>query len=414
MAFSVRGNTEVPLPQFNLFELNPVKSSIESSNLVEYLPVTSLTDADNMSPLEFSVLSPADYLDMSYVKLYGKIKIVNADGTDIVIPPGKPVEAEYGLSNNLSGSLFKQADVMLQNKLISGGVPLLPYFSMFRRLMYTDADQLDSLKASALFVKDAPRAMNGVANNSNNYGMTSRMAYNWSHTFEFFDFIQCDMLLSCNRYLLNGVPLRIKLFPNDPKFVLSSTDPENKQFKIKFLEAKLLVRHIRPINGIILGHNEALKMSSAIYPFIHHSIRSYAIPPGLTQISIDQIATILPDSVVVGMVTSDAFNGDWGLNPYNFQNFGLREMFLCINGVSAPSYPLQCEFPSHFAEAGNPLSSSTRFVEAYTRLFEKSGANCPRTSKSNITPSEFINGYSLYNFELLSFCEGSDSKLYKE
>ena len=52
----------------------------------------------------------------------------------------------------------------------------------------------------------------------------------------------------------------------------------------------------------------------------------------------------IPKRLIKGFVENKACNGDGVLNPFNFQNFGINFLCLCIDGVQVLSKPLQPNF----------------------------------------------------------------------
>ena len=44
----------------------------------------------------------------------------------------------------------------------------------------------------------------------------------------------------------------------------------------------------------------------------------------------------VPTHLVVGFVKSQAYNGDFNLNPYHFQHFDVTDIGFFVNGESTP------------------------------------------------------------------------------
>ena len=45
----------------------------------------------------------------------------------------------------------------------------------------------------------------------------------------------------------------------------------------------------------------------------------------------------LPEQIIIGIVSQDSYNGSVSKNPFNFQNFDIREASLIVNGVNEPA-----------------------------------------------------------------------------
>ncbi|XP_071481139.1 uncharacterized protein F54H12.2-like [Diadema antillarum] len=98
----------------------------------------------------------------------------------------------------------------------------------------------------------------------------------------------------------------------------------------------------------------------------------------------------LPNRVVVGFVDTDAFNGTFGKNPFNFKHLRLNFISLTIDGETVPMRPLR---PSFAAGAGQS------YIHAYNSLFM--GTNRLFVDKGiNINREEYCEGYTLFAFDL--------------
>ena len=95
----------------------------------------------------------------------------------------------------------------------------------------------------------------------------------------------------------------------------------------------------------------------------------------------------IPNRLVLGMVSADAYAGDLTKNPFNFKHYNFDFMCLYANGQSVPAKALQ------------PRFSSNTYIEAYQTLFsgmnndgKDAGIVCTRNPK----------GYTLVVFDLSS------------
>jgi hypothetical protein len=52
----------------------------------------------------------------------------------------------------------------------------------------------------------------------------------------------------------------------------------------------------------------------------------------------------LPNRIMIGMVNTDAFNGTYTKNPFNFKNYDITTMGLTVSGENLPGKPLQLKF----------------------------------------------------------------------
>ena len=92
---------------------------------------------------------------------------------------------------------------------------------------------------------------------------------------------------------------------------------------------------------------------NALYPITRTRCREFTIPAGLSSASTPNIINgVLPRQIIIGMVRSDALNGEYTLNPFNFQHFYCS--FLCLrkNGAQIPSRAYQPNFEKNSSSGG--------------------------------------------------------------
>ena len=98
---------------------------------------------------------------------------------------------------------------------------------------------------------------------------------------------------------------------------------------------------------------------------------------------------ILPKTVVIGQVRTEAIEGDYTLNPLYFEHFDINKLCLRVNGRSVPSDPLQPDFTNV-----PPL-----VAREYQHMFLNTGKW--RVNESNcINMGQFHDGCTLFPFDL--------------
>ncbi len=94
-----------------LFTVPYTHTSIEKSTFVEIPPVSAITET---GPVEFYISASRDsYIDINDSYLYTRVRITNADGTNLAN------DADVGFINYLGCTLFSQVDIMLGDRLIT-------------------------------------------------------------------------------------------------------------------------------------------------------------------------------------------------------------------------------------------------------------------------------------------------------
>lgn len=82
-----------------------------------------------------------------------------------------------------------------------------------------------------------------------------------------------------DRFLINGVQVSIKLWPNRDAFCLMSSESGMK-YKIQIDDVILRCCYLKINPGVLLGHSEALQKHPALYPFKKSDIKCFGIPAG--------------------------------------------------------------------------------------------------------------------------------------
>ena len=134
------------------------------------------------------------------------------------------------------------------------------------------------------------------------------------------------------RLLINGVQFGIKLWPNKREFCLMSAE-DNANYKIDIVDAKLKLKHVKLSPGAIIGHQEAISSSDALYPFYRSDIKTFNIPSGQYSFSADDLYLgCVPSCLIVTLTSAAGYNGSFLKKPFNFANFGCCYISFLIDG----------------------------------------------------------------------------------
>ena len=78
-------------------------------------------------------------------------------------------------------------------------------------------------------------------------------------------------------------------------------------------------------------------MSNVIYPIKRKLIVVHSLPTGQASFNLDNIFMgNLPEQLIIGLVSHDAYNGSFTLNPLAFKNYGLNHLCVYLNGEQYP------------------------------------------------------------------------------
>ena len=380
MAFVHENSCECAKSELDLFTIPPTQTSIEMSTFCDYHPLTSLADD---TPIEFEIGGTGDdYIDLANTFLYLKVKLTRADGTDLhaddVVAP----------TNYFLHGLFSQVDIWLNGTQITTSMNTYPYRAILEALLSYGSDAKRSqLGASLFYVDDAGKFDSIVVDDTANTGFATRRATTArSRTVDLMGRLHADIFFQ-DRYMLNEVSVKIKLTRSKKEFCLIGAADAN--FAIRIVAAELHVRKVKLSPSVFLAHAKALERGTAKYPVKRVVCKTFTIPAGFLDVSIEKLFSgQLPARVVVGLVDVESFNGAIRRNPYNFQHFDLNEIAVYLDGQQAQSVRVL-----------RPDFANRLYVDAYMSLF--SGTNKINRDEGNyISREDYARGYSLYVYDL--------------
>ncbi|XP_033100493.1 uncharacterized protein F54H12.2-like [Anneissia japonica] len=201
-----------------------------------------------------------------------------------------------------------------------------------------------------------PTVGNAVANS----GLKKRSEFtNGSRSVDLIGPIHCDMFFQ-DRMMLNGVDIKIKSHRSKNSFCLMSSEAA-AEFKVHLEDASVYVRKVQLNPSVALAHAKALERGTAKYPLRRVEVKTLSVPRGNLSFTRESLYNgNLLKRLVVGLVSTEVFNGSYAKNPYNFQHFNTNFMALYLDGEQVPWKPLKPNF-----EANGEGS----YILAYQSLF---------------------------------------------
>ena len=375
-----------------LFSLPPTDTSIKNINYIEVRPTSQITASN---PIVYEIpASGVEYKALSDATHTVKFRVVNSDGTNIA------ALAKVGVINLTLQSLFNQVDVYLDGKLVSSSDNCYHYNALFETLLtYGDAAKTSQLQ-SQLYYKDKGVMDSSDPIEGDNSGLSSRYTYTKESSICSLEGKIHTGLHNISRLLLNGVRLTYRFHRNPDSIVLmSNSQPMN--FKIEIIDHCIRIPYVTVSSAIILSHAEMLKTQPAMYPLKRSEVKSFSIAQG--SLNLNQLISqdIVPNYVLVGFVSSEAFNGSPRLNCFNFKSYNVNYLNLTLDGVSVGNSPFETKFSLKEID----------YTEAYLGLF-KIASKFNKDAGNNIDFSDFTNGYSLFAFEINPLKSFNNEALY--
>ena len=358
----------------NLFKVPPTDRSIESYRMVTIQPTTT-----GINPMEFVVPGLDSYVDLNRSYFTMKLGLQKSDGNNLVAN-----ETLFPV-NNLAHSIIKQIDLHLNGTLISPQSDTYHYKAYFERLLNYDREDGETvLKPSGWFNQiDAPAVW--TANkldhttphtdykglSTNQQGMVLAMV---AETAEYAAGKRRHLVFKphlevfhTGKVLVPGIEIKIKFHFNPPNLFMNGVGKAARlhedDIKIRLHLCQLRLNEALYMDLAHQRHNQG---AIAVYPTVRSEICTFSMDSTLTRFEIrDLFQNRVPDRMIVGLVDSRAFNGDYTRDPFCFQKFGLTSIKQIVKGEEYPYETLEL--------VGN---DSTKDLLGYFRFLQASGAWC--------------------------------------
>ena len=280
-------------PELDLFSLPMTDVSVESCHHERLFPLSNINEPNGPIIFEYTG-NTGHYLDLAGSYLYVSGKVVDQDGNNL------GGTANISTSNLLLHSLFQNATLSLNETVVSDGASNYPYMSYTHTLLGNGQGTKTTELTSQLYYKDTDPKTAGDANE----GYKSRKAIiSLSKLVEMTGNLQLD-ICKTNRYIPNGVNLKLKLTKAPPEFYMwapaepvdetnevttgsggeqttTTTITPGKRYKFKFEEVVFCLKKIS-VNPTVMKQNEAaMKKGNKIkIPVENTQIVTHTIPAG--------------------------------------------------------------------------------------------------------------------------------------
>lgn len=363
--------------ELDLFSLPPTQTAIDSSKWVYYKPISSLNDE---SPIEFCISAQSDdYLDLAHTMLKLSVSITPyVKDKDLLVAP----------VNNFLHSMFSQVDVSFNQKVVSPPNHCYAYRAYLETLLNYGPAAKASHLSTTLWISDVAGEMDAVPKSEQNQSMTGRQGYFLGgKSVDLLGHLHCDVF-NQDRFLLNGVEVRLRLVRAKDAFCLMDVSDQNHSVHIN--EATLLIRRVKLNPAVLIAHAKTLATTPAKYPITRVEVKTFTLHKGIQNECLDNVILgQLPKRVIIGFVDNEAFNGNKKLNPFNFQNYSINFLSLYVNGEQIPSQPLTPKF----------TGDSPQYIESYHTIFSGTGLHYMNEG-NDIDRDDYPKGYCLFCFDL--------------
>ena len=356
--------------ELEIFGQSPKQSVVNSGFFVDFQPSAGLDP--KTTSIEFDIKgSETDYLDLNDSILYIRFKVTNSDGT--AIDDNSAVKP----TNYMLNAMFTDVVLSLNGVVIEGGGQMYPYKATIESIFNfnEDAKRLQLLPA-------------GFSDDENERGKWIEK----SKLHELAGALRLDFF-NQPKYLIPRVDVHLELKVNKSSFILIKTDADPAVDPIiQLAQATLYARRVRVDPAVSLGHDIGLRNKNACYAFSRGEVRSATIAAKSHFFTKDNVFghTVIPKFVVVGMVKSSAYTGDYKEAPFNFEHFNLGSIGLYRDGQAIPFRDIyQTDFDKRL------------FTKTYVQSIISNTQHLNTNLNNGISMDDFKNnGYALFTFNL--------------
>ena len=383
-------SVECSKSELDLFYVPPTQTAIEEGHYDDIEPHSSYETADN---IRFDIPGDsAHFLNMGETELYiqGRILI---KGTE----EGIKEDVKLGPVNNFLHSLFSQVNINISNQNVEISNDSYALRSYLENLISFNKLEKHSCLVGDIFEKDdhgefdlytvrenseTQTESQLVIKNAVNSGMLKRrQRFLDGKRVQLQGKLHCD-IFTMSHLMVNSTDISIILKKNKPKFYLMG-EIGGREYTFKYDDCFLKIRRqvISPsVMAAIARVNEEFTYK---YPIKRVIIKSKVIPESSVKISWPTICQrILPRRIIIGFLKTEAFDGSFEYNPFNFENLGITTMNLKVNSRSLPNTNgLKLDFENN------------QYLYGYKTLTKLS-------RELDITYAEYKEGYTLFSFDL--------------
>jgi hypothetical protein len=379
-------------PQLDLFSTRTYQNEMYGAEYKTFRVNAPLTSG----PIEFHIDHTKEYYDLSQTLFSLKVQVMNQEGE--VIPTSGDGKDNAALVNNAMHSVFGDVMLSINGKptegVADGWYAYKSYISSLFK--YSKDVQTQQLFAEG-FLRDSHATMNTITNPAfvSRKGWTAAGAIK-----EFYGKLNCGMFQQ-DRLLIPGVEFHLQLERNKDTIAIFTPLPNFKP-KVVIKDVKLHLLAVN-VNPAIRQHHE-LQLARglpAIYDFNKVEIDTIIVNQNTTNDWKDNLFHgRVPKFMVMGMLSSTAFHGDYAQNPFNFKHFNIKSLLLTRDDETVPYERFEPDF-----RTGNCLKEFMSLYQSNDLL-----------GKNRVLPinfEEFKNGYTFFQWNLSDNMKGVNSAPYQ-
>ncbi|CAH3046211.1 unnamed protein product, partial [Porites evermanni] len=346
-----------------LFDVPDVDYRYEASREVEFQPALT-----GIQPITFSIPGSDDYYDTNSIRFKVKVRLTdpaagyNGLSADLTAASDANNSKSTYCVNNFGHSIFRDITLSMNGVLMTEQSNTYHYRAYLETLLnynreegatklapqgWVNALNVVNIMGATGANSDIPTNA-GWSGNTELRALTSRLlSENW-HTFLIRPHLPP---LRTGKLLVPNIQMDFELFLNPNTVYMMGTPNKGTLVAKKFpaihpedIKVTLLMRKVT-LNASVyvrLQKERQLGKQIARYPVVRSEIRTFSFDGRTTQWEQDNVFVgRFPDRVMVGLLHSDAFNGNLQRYPFAFEKFGVTQIRQTLNGEEYPYRTLQ-------------------------------------------------------------------------
>ena len=327
------GKDETASSQFNLFEKVELETGVKKIHTQTFHPISS---TNSQGPFIFEIpADPEKFTDAESIHLQGRMRIRAKTGN---VLSDLAAGAKVSTVNNIFNSLWSSINIQLNDTEITDPSSRWYAFkSYFENHLSYSTPTKENVLAFKGYIKDTPEKYDDIGSdttNSTNVGYLKRQKMFEKSKWVYFCInIHAD-ITTLRKFIPPNVKIMIELRRNSDEFCLLSHKAVDN-FKIELEEMRVRVNRIESSTEVSKYYANEIKMGKIPRLSIDRSLlKTYTKSSGRFDLSEYNIISgrQLPDQIIIGVMEEGAHSGDITKNPFHFQDFGISEACLVVNG----------------------------------------------------------------------------------
>ena len=325
---------------------------------------------------------------------------------------GNPAQSwnEVGICPDIGNCLFDSIQVSINDEAYTELTQEhYPYKAYIEKLLKHGAQAQQNHLATALFLPDDSNFLTNewVAHSSTkeapavpdkmkvkNFWKRSAYALGNSGKFSISTPLHLD-IFQASRFMPPGLKFTLTFHRTPPKFYIMCKADEDadalvlgtQDYRIKILDFRLEVNYVTldgPLKSVFSENRNFM------VPFNKVNVHKTQFPVGYTTLNYDvSRGGVMPRQLVIGMVDTKAFQGDFLSSPFVFGHYNIGQIGLKINGEHHPIEPLTMDF----------TDNAVHYAHAYQHFLRNIGHE-KRDLGCYITMENYPFGFTLFSFDL--------------